>query len=77
MFNPFVNNLDELNDIELEKKISDITKHYFRTNNIDLKQQLAVLLEMHNEELRARREKAWKEQYEKRDKGLDDLINID
>lgn len=77
MFNPFVHGLEELNDVELEKKISDLTKHYFRTSNLDIKQQLVVLLDMHNEELKARRERAWKEQYDKRDKGLDGLINVD
>lgn len=77
MFNPFVTGLDQLKDAELEKKISDLTKNYFRTSNIDVKQQIVVLLDMHNAELQARRDRAWKEQYEKRDKGLDGLINVD
>lgn len=77
MHHPLISGLDTLKDLELEERITELTKKYFAANTVDIQQQIVVILEMYKEELNSRRRKAWEEQQNRRDKGLDDLINVD
>lgn len=77
MHHPLISGLDTLKDLELEERITELTKKYFKANSVDMQQQIVVILEMYKEELNSRRRKAWEAQQNRRDKGLDDLINVD
>ena len=74
---PLVGDLSGLKDSEIENKIQELTKKYFMSHNIDLRMQVAAVLEMYQEELSVRRAKLWKTQMENNsNKGLDKLINV-
>jgi hypothetical protein len=73
---PLATNLSSLKDTELENKIQELSRRYFQTANAALQHQLIVLLEDHKEELRNRRQKEWREQYQNRNTDLDNLINV-
>lgn len=74
MINPFVDFTD-VSDSDLEKKLNELTRKYFMTNNADLKYQVAAVLHMYKEELVNRRNKVYNEQFDKQ-QGLDNLIKI-
>jgi len=77
MFNPLVDNFDELEDSEIDQKISELSRKYFQTKNPQLQQQVSVILEMYKEEMYTRRAKAAQAQKEQNgESGLDNLINI-
>lgn len=77
MFNPLVDNFDDLSDAEVENKISELSRKYFISNNPQVQQQISVLIEMFKQELQSRRAKAkLKEQEQNGDNGLDNLINV-
>ena len=73
MFNPFVNDLSELTDAELQNKISDVSKKYWQTSNEALRQQIAVVLQMMQDEQQRR---AFSQKKDLDDPDLDSLINI-
>ena len=78
MFNPLIDNLDNLSTQEVEEKINDLQRKYFQTNNPSLKWQVAHLLDIYKIELLDRRIKDLKSQ-QSQDNGensLDNLINI-
>jgi len=75
MFNPLLN-ASTLNDIDLEKKIQELTSKYFQTNNSDVKVQIMNFLDIYKQELSDRRARAWEKQFQKNNKDLDKLINI-
>ena len=78
MFNPLIDNLDNLSTQEVEEKINDLQRKYFQTNNPSLKWQVAHLLDIYKIELQDRRLKDLKSQ-QSQDNGensLDNLINI-
>jgi hypothetical protein len=75
MFNPLLN-ASTLNDIDLEKKIQELTSKYFQTNNGDVKVQIMNFLDIYKQELSDRRARAWEKQFQKNNKDLDKLINI-
>ena len=75
MFNPLIN-MSTLSDIELEKKIQELTSKYFQTNNGDVKVQIMNFLDIYKQELGDRRAQAWEKQNQKDKKGLDKLINV-
>jgi hypothetical protein len=74
--NPLLEDLNNLKDAEIENKIQDLSKKYWMARNPDLKMQIANILNIYKEEISVRRAKAWEQQYQKRDKGLDNLIQI-
>lgn len=76
MIHPLVPDFSELKDAELEAKVQDLTRKYYQTTNSSVKYQITVLMDVYNAELSARRAKLWQQQYQKRDKDLDKLINI-
>ncbi len=79
MFNPLLNDLQELKIPELESKISELSKKYFiaaRSGNSSLCQQILVVLETHKSELQKRHLADTKVQTTNSIKDLDGLINV-
>lgn len=76
MFHPLAEDTSKLKDAELEAKINELTQKFFRATNPSLQRELSVYLEIYQAELQNRRAKIWQEQYQKRDKDLDNLINV-
>jgi hypothetical protein len=73
---PLVHDLSKLKDSEIESKILDLSKKYWQSPNPSVRDQISMLLDSYNEELRTRRSKLWQQQQENHDKGLDKLINV-
>jgi len=76
MFNPFVDNLSDLKDQDIENKILELSKKYHqaaRLGKADLLTQIQTILIMYKEE-RSRRAATRKTQL---DGDLDQLINVD
>ena len=76
VINPLLEDLSNLKDAEIENKIQDLSKKYWQARNPDVKMQIANFLNIYKEELTTRRAKAWEQQYQKRNKDLDDLIQV-
>ena len=76
VINPLIEDLANLKDAEIENKIQDLSKKYWQARNPDVKMQIANFLNIYKEELTTRRAKAWEQQYQKRNKDLDDLIQV-
>lgn len=75
---PFINNLSEMSDNELEEKIFLLNRRFFQTSNPELKSQITLALDTYKEEVNVRRAIAAQKQKDQQDveKGLDNLINI-
>lgn len=76
MFNPLVDSFSELSDSEIDQKVSELSRKYFQTHNPQVQSQIAAVLDMYKEELRARRARQMLQQQENGDSDLDNLINI-
>ena len=76
MMHPLVNDLSSLKDNELESKILDLSKKYWISQNSDVQNQIILILNQYNEELRTRRHKLLQQQMENRNQELDKLIKI-
>ncbi len=78
MFNPLVDNFNQLNDSEVEDNLNELARNYWMTRNPEVQQQITVLMDMYKIELTTRR--AIQQQKQKdQDNGensLDNLINI-
>ena len=74
MLHPLEDDLSIYSNQELEQKITELTKKYFRQRNPQVKQQMQQLLDMYKIELR---ERIQKEQRQKINLDLDKLINIE
>lgn len=74
MLHPLEDDLSIYSNQELEQKITELTKKYFRQRNPQVKQQMQQLLDMYKMELR---ERIQKEQRQKLNLDLDKLINIE
>ena len=73
---PLVNDFSHLKDSEIENKIGDLTRKYFMTCNIEIRNQMVMVLESYKEEAGNRRRAALEKLMENRDKSLDKLINV-
>jgi hypothetical protein len=73
---PLAGNLSEIKDGDLENKIFDLSKKYFQTPNMDVRNQISMLLETYKEELSKRRRESLEKMMSNRDKKLDNLINV-
>jgi hypothetical protein len=73
--NPLLS-INKLTDTELEQKIQDLSRKYFMTQSSEIQMQIVSFLNIHKEELANRRAIAWEKQFQKNNKGLDKLINI-
>ena len=79
MFHPLLENPQGLKDIELENKITDLSRKYYIAANMgqgSVCQQIVTALEMYKIELSRRQQESMKSIIKKQDKGLDDLINV-
>jgi|LakMenEpi03Aug12_release.lakeMendotaPanAssembly.Ray.scaffolds.fasta_scaffold206978_2 hypothetical protein len=74
---PLANNVSELKESELSNKITDLNKKYFMTNNVQVKEQIAMLLDTYREQLATVQREAWEALVERKNKELDKLINIE
>tara|TARA_S200000501_G_scaffold292694_1_gene278153 strand:+ start:850 stop:1074 length:225 start_codon:yes stop_codon:yes gene_type:complete len=74
MLHPIEDDLSIYSNQELEQKVTELTKKYFRQRNPQVKQQMQQLLDMYKIELR---ERIQKEQRQKLNLDLDKLINIE
>ena len=81
MFNPLLEDVSRLKDLELEKKILDLSHKYhaaLRLGQGGLAQQIVVSLNAYLDEQRIRQAASLKEiQDKQKNQGLDDLINVD
>ena len=76
MMHPLVD-VTSLTDKELDERIQDLSKKYFMPMSGDLKVQVANLIHLYRNELSERRNRVYETQIEKnKDKGLDNLVNI-
>jgi len=73
--NPLIS-ISKLTDSEIEQKIQDLSRKYFMTHNPEIQLQILSFLNIHKEELSNRRALAWEKQFQKSNKGLDKLINV-
>jgi hypothetical protein len=79
MFNPLLEDLTTLKDVDLESRMVDLNKKYsiaLRTGNGMLAQQVAVVIEAVREETLRRQREATKKLLQKQNKDLDGLINV-
>lgn len=81
MFNPLIEDITKLKDLDLEKKILDLSQKYnlaLRLGQGGLAHQIVVTLEQYKYEYQERQRAAMKKLDEKqKEQGLDDLINVD
>jgi hypothetical protein len=75
---PFINNLSELSDNELEEKVFLLNRRFFQTSNPELKGQIQLALDTYKDEINSRRAIAAQRQKDQQDgeNGLDNLINV-
>lgn len=71
---PLIGNLESLKDSDVQNKINELTKKYFLTANIQLRSQIATILDVYREELSMRRSRELQKGLEDRNKDLDSLI---
>lgn len=50
MFNPLLSSADELSDDQLSDNIKDVTKKYYMTKDLSIKEQLSDILNLYVEE---------------------------
>lgn len=73
---PLAEDFSKLKDTEIENRIQDLSRKYWQSHNPAVQNQITLFLDMYKAELDSRRAKIWQEQFQKRDKGLDELIKI-
>jgi hypothetical protein len=76
MIHPLVEDFSQLKDLEIENKLQDLSKKYWQTSNPAVKQQISIFIDLYKTELSFRRAKLVEQQYQKRDKDLDNLIKV-
>ena len=76
MIHPLAEDFSQLKDADIEQKVQDLSKKYWMVSNPAVKQQISLLLDMYKTELGARRAKLVQQEYQKRDKDLDNLIKV-
>ena len=77
MFHPFVNDLSDLKDSEVESKLLEVTKKYHaaaRLGKIDLLTQLGTFVTIYRDEMSKR---YLRKNQGQTDTDLDQLINVD
>lgn len=77
MINPFMEDLSQLSETDLDQKISELTKKYYqiaRLGNNNLLTQVQNFIIIYRDELHSR---AMKRKLSDNDDDLDQLINVD
>jgi hypothetical protein len=75
---PLVYGIDALSDNELEEKVLDLNRKYWRTQNPDVQHQISMAIDSYKYELESRRARQRLEQQnqENGEGGLDNLIKV-
>jgi len=73
---PLAEDFSQLKDAEIESRIQDLTSKYWQTTNSTVQRQISLFLDMYKAEIQDRRAKQWNQMYQKRNKDLDNLINV-
>lgn len=73
---PLAEDFSQLKDAEIESRIQDLTSKYWQTTNSAVQRQISLFLDMYKAEIQDRRAKQWNQMYQKRNKDLDNLINV-
>ena len=73
---PLIEDLSTLKNQELENKINDLTKKYFLTTNVYIREQIISLLDTYKEVLSTRQQEELEKSMNHRDYDLDKFINI-
>lgn len=76
MFNPLIENIEQLKDQELESKINDLTNKYYMTKSPYLREQIVSFLETYKEVYQTRKQQELENIMKTQNKDLDNLINI-
>jgi hypothetical protein len=76
VYNPLATDYHELTDTQLEKKIADLSRKYWMTQNLHVQQQMSTLIEMYKIEMRSRLARSKVQDQEKDNNSLDNLIKI-
>jgi len=76
MFHPLAEDFSQLKDADIEQKVQDLSKKYWQAANPAVKQQISIFLDIYKTELSTRRAKVMQQEYQKRDKDLDNLIKV-
>lgn len=76
MMHPLAEDFSQLKDNEVEERIQDLSKKYWATQNSNVQRQIVLFLDMYKAELQHRRSKQLSQLYQKRNKDLDNLINV-
>jgi hypothetical protein len=73
---PLAEDFAGIKDIEIENRLQDLSRKYYQTTNPQVKHQIATFIDIYKTELNSRRAKAFDQQFQKRDKDLDNLIKV-
>jgi hypothetical protein len=73
---PLAEDFSQLKDAEIETRIQDLNSKYWQTTNSAVQRQISLFLDMYRAEMQDRRAKQWNQMYQKRNKDLDNLINV-
>lgn len=73
---PLAEDFSQLKDSEIEEKIHELSQKFYQTHNPGLQRQISMFLDLYQEEMRSRRARLWQQQYQNRDKDLDNLIKV-
>ena len=73
---PLAEDFSQLKDAEIEERIQDLSKKYWVASNPGIQRQISMFLDMYKAEIQDRRAKQWNQLYQKRNKDLDNLINV-
>lgn len=80
MFHPLAIPPKNLNDVDLDNKIAELSKKYHIVSslgNIEIANQMILILDMYRNEQNSRRKAQTDKLMRKQNKDLDDLINVD
>lgn len=73
---PLAEDFSQLKDAEIEERIQDLSRKYWQTQNPNIQRQISMFLDIYRAEIADRRAKQWNQLYQKRNKDLDNLINV-
>ena len=80
MYHPLIGDLSKIKDADIEEKILDLSKKYsiaIRLGQGGPAHQIVMVLDAYKTELSERQRKALETTMSKKNKDLDDLINVD
>ena len=76
MFNPLIDNINDLNDMQVEEKVAELSKKYWQTRNPEGQMQIGTALNQFKEELYIRKQKEMNKPVDDGDNSLDKLIKV-